>query len=189
MIITDHLPKWLINKAEAKQIIYLYGSVNIKFRVDSLKRIRGLGHEVMDGCTGLQWKYGPFNKFAESFFSSFSLHLSWHSSLSLYFMKVSFFPKVCLVSANLPWDKHLETSLFYRDMTSNAATVRRMNRNIWIPHLYQVYNVWHLNPTCLCKTCESYRTLKWWDKPVRSQCKPCQDISLWHFLHKSHRES
>lgn len=41
MIITDHLPKWLINKAEAKQIIYLYGSVDIKFRVDGLKRIKG----------------------------------------------------------------------------------------------------------------------------------------------------
>lgn len=66
MIITDHLPKWLINKAEAKQIIYLYGSVNTKFRVNGLKRIRGPGHWVMDGCTRLPWKYDPFNKFAES---------------------------------------------------------------------------------------------------------------------------
>ena len=39
MIITDHLPKWLINKAEAKQIIYLYGSVDIKFTVNGPKRI------------------------------------------------------------------------------------------------------------------------------------------------------
>lgn len=66
MIITDHLPKWLINKAEAKQIIYLYGSVDIKFRVNGLKRIRGLGCQVMDGCTRLLWKYDPFNKFARS---------------------------------------------------------------------------------------------------------------------------
>lgn len=32
MIITDHLPKWLINKKEAKQIIYLYGFVDNQVR-------------------------------------------------------------------------------------------------------------------------------------------------------------
>lgn len=66
MIITDHLPKWLINIAQAKQIIYLYSFVNNKFRVNSLKRIRGLGHQVMDGHTSPPLKYDPFNKFVES---------------------------------------------------------------------------------------------------------------------------
>lgn len=82
MIITDHLPKWLINKAEAKQIIYLYGSVDIKFRVNGLKRIRGLGRQVMDGCTRSPWKYDPFNKFAESYslpppFAFLALSFTW----------------------------------------------------------------------------------------------------------------
>lgn len=89
--------------------------------------------------------------------------LPLHSSCSLIFIKGSFFPKVCLLTKCKP---HLETSLSYREMTSNAATVRPMNTNIWITHLYWVYNVWHLGRTCLCKSCVSNGTLKGWDKPV-----------------------
>lgn len=66
MIITDHLPKWLINKAEAKQIIYLYGSVDTKFRVNGLKRIRALDPGWWMVVQGSHEKYDPFNKFAES---------------------------------------------------------------------------------------------------------------------------
>lgn len=96
MIITDHLPKWLINKAKAKQIIYLYGSVDIKFRVNGLKRIRGLGRHVMDGHTRSPWKYDPFNKFAESCSPSTSLCIP----PSLFFKKESFLPKVCLLQTS-----------------------------------------------------------------------------------------
>lgn len=185
MIITDHLPKWLINKAEAEQIIYPYGSVNIKFRVNGLKRIRGLGCQVMDCHTRPPWKYDPFNKFAESCSlppSSTSLCIP----LTLFFMKVSFFPKVCLLTKCKP---HLVISFSYGEKTSNDSTVKPMNTTTWSTHLYQVSNVWHLDHTGLCKPCESYRTLKWWDKSVRGQCKPCQDNSLWHSLHKSRKDS
>lgn len=108
MIITDHLPKWPINKVEAKQIIYLYGSVNIKFRIKGLKRIRGLGRQVMNGRTRRPWKYGPFNKFTKSSSLSSSLHLPLHSFCPL-FHEVSFFPKVCLLSANLNLKHHFPT--------------------------------------------------------------------------------
>lgn len=40
MIITDHLLKCPINKEVAKQVIYPYGFVNSKFRINSLKRVR-----------------------------------------------------------------------------------------------------------------------------------------------------
>lgn len=100
MIITDHLPKWLINKAEAKQIIYLYGFVDIKFRVNGLKRIRVLGHQVMDGPTGAPWKYGPFNKFAKSCLPPPpSAFVTFHSCS---FHKVRFFPKICLLTECKP---------------------------------------------------------------------------------------
>lgn len=108
MIITDHLPKWLINKVEAMQIIYRYGSVDIKFRIGGLKRIRGLGRQVMNGCSRLPGKYGPFNKFTKSFSLSSSLRLLLHSFHSL-FHEVSFFPKVCLLSANLNLKHHFPT--------------------------------------------------------------------------------
>lgn len=90
MIITDHQPKWLISKAEAGQIIYLYGSVDTKFRVNGLKRIRGFGHQVMDGRTRIPWKYDPFNTFARSYSLPPPITFPLHFSQSL-FMKPSFF--------------------------------------------------------------------------------------------------
>lgn len=101
MIITDHLPKWLINKAKARQIIYLYGSVDIKFRVNGLKRIRGLGRQVMNGLHGCHENMTLFNKFAESCslpppFAFLSLSFSWKYASAPRF--------VCWLSANVTWD-------------------------------------------------------------------------------------
>lgn len=177
MIITDHLPKWLINKAEAKQIIYLYGTVDTKFRVNCLKRIRGPGHQVMDGRTRLPWKYDPFNKFAV-YCSYSSFHLPLHFSL---FMKLSLFPlaltsdKVQTSPCNITYLKRKYFKRYNCQMYEYKYLIRSIVQSV--------------DCTSLCKTCESFRTLKWWDKLVRGQSKPCQDISLWHSLHKSHKDS
>lgn len=130
MIITDHLPKWLINKVKAKQIIYLYGFVDIKFRVNGLKRKGDIGRQVIDGCTRPRWKYDPFNKFAESVSLPPPSTSLW---IPLFFMKVSFFPKVYLLTECKP---HLVTPLSYREISSKAPTVRCVSTNIESAHLY-----------------------------------------------------
>lgn len=132
MIITDHLPKWLINKAEAKQLIYLYGSVDIKFRVNGLKRIRGLGRQVMYGHTRSPWKYDPFNKFAESC-SLPPPSTSLCISLTL-FLWVSFFPNVCL----------LQTS---------PCNITFLQRNDFKRHNCQTYEYKYLFEFLICTKC------------------------------------
>lgn len=130
MIITDHLPKWLINKAEAKQIIYLYGSVNIKFRVNGLKRIRSLGCKVMDGRTRQPWKYDPFSKFA----GSCSLpppSTSLCIPLTLFFMKVSFFPKLLFADKvqTSPWDVAFVQSDDFKRRNCQTYEYKYLNRS------------------------------------------------------------
>lgn len=169
MIITDHRPKWLINKAEARQIIYLYGSVDTKFRVNSLEWMRVLGHQVMDGRARIRWKPDPLNTFSGSYCVSCPVTFVF-----------AFLPKC---------EPQLEAS---RRDASSTTTVRYMNTNVWLAQFCKIQclkKCTHVNCTCPCKTNESKRTLKWWDKPLWGQRKPCQDISLWHSPHKSHKDS
>lgn len=97
----------------------------IKFGVNGLKRIRVLGHRVMDDCMRLLWKYDPFSTFAECC----PLHLSSTSPRThlalLSFLQVGFFLKLCLATS--PWD--ITDALQRRDFKHDNCQMYSVNTN------------------------------------------------------------
>lgn len=137
MIITDHLPKWLINKAEAKQIIYLYGSVDIKFRVDGLKRIKGPWMSGDGWLYKATMKIWPFliNLQDPAFFvrpSSSCLPMQSFLLLWSLFTKAGFLPRACVwqQSAN-----GFERSKCQMEEYLNCSFVPNMQCVLTRPHM------------------------------------------------------